>query len=83
MPIFEYKCKSCSSVFESFSTIKDKITCIFCDETNIERVRKSFFSPNKGFCKKNNKALIKKRDIRSSLLDLLGENDLKCYIKHK
>lgn len=81
MPIFEFQCNDCFSVFECLYSVKNKAKCVFCEGNNLERVRKSLFSPNKGFCKKNNKFLIKKKDVRSSLIDLFGKNDLKCYIK--
>jgi putative FmdB family regulatory protein len=78
MLIFEYQCESCSSVFELMNGTS-LAKCMSCDSSDVKRVKSTIFAPNKNFCPKKKKQV--KKDIRSSLLDLLGESDGKCYDK--
>jgi putative FmdB family regulatory protein len=52
MPIFEYKCKSCLSVFEYFveAGLEDKVSCISCGSFDFVRTDSVSFYPKKIFC---------------------------------
>ncbi len=78
MLIFEYQCRSCSSIFEFMNGLS-VTKCMSCESSDVERVTSMIFIPNKKFCPKEKKQ--EKKDIRSSLIDLLGESEGKCYDK--
>ncbi|MBU1992712.1 MAG: FmdB family zinc ribbon protein [Patescibacteria group bacterium] len=47
MPVFEYKCKKCNSVFETFLKSKKEekdVSCVNCEAKDIEKVFSSFYS---------------------------------------
>lgn len=67
---------SCSSIFE-FVNGSSVIKCVECESSDVERVKSMIFTPNKNFCPKDTKR--EKKDIRSSLVELLGESEGKCY----
>ncbi|MBI3534762.1 MAG: zinc ribbon domain-containing protein [Deltaproteobacteria bacterium] len=52
MAIFQFKCDSCSSIFEHLISSLDynNISCISCGGDNIGRVDSTYFYPNKNFC---------------------------------
>lgn len=52
MPIFEYKCESCSSVFEHFysSSLEERVACVNCGSRQVARTDATIFSPNKNYC---------------------------------
>lgn len=81
MLIFEYQCADCMSVFEHLFSGKvnvEDVACISCGSSDINRLKKVLLSPNKNFCPKK-KTLVPKKDIRTSLIDVLGVNDAKCH----
>ena len=80
MLIFEYQCRSCSAIFEFINGISTA-KCVGCESSDVERVKYMIFTPSKNFCPKDKKS--EKKDIRSSLIELLGENEGKCYDKCK
>ena len=58
MPVFQFKCENCSSIFEHLVFLKHPIdvTCITCGGDKISRIENTFFSPNKLFCPRESKS---------------------------
>ncbi|MBD3341668.1 MAG: hypothetical protein GF353_21365 [Candidatus Lokiarchaeota archaeon] len=52
MPIFEYKCRKCSSVFEHIFSKEDKLFCLFCGSVDVVRSNTVIFGPKKEYCPK-------------------------------
>lgn len=51
MPVFEYKCEDCLSVFEHFFSVSNSdVRCVFCKSSRVSRVMESNFFPKKLFC---------------------------------
>ncbi len=80
MPILEYKCDDCSSVFECFFSLSDgfSLKCVSCNSSRVQRVKSMIFTPNKNFCPKANR-FQKGKNIKESLSDLFGMNEKQCY----
>lgn len=38
MPLFEYKCNKCGSIFEILNNKSEKISCLKCNSTNVKRL---------------------------------------------
>lgn len=55
MPILQYQCQDCSSVFEYWVSAKQKIEikCVNCGSKEFTRVFETCFFPKKEFCPKN------------------------------
>lgn len=52
MPIFQYKCENCASVFEYLMTtsLTKHLACMSCGSSNVSRLDSTYFYPNKIFC---------------------------------
>ena len=52
MPIFEYKCRDCNSVFEKLinGNMEDEIICPECNSKNIEKQLSSFSTSSGNHC---------------------------------
>ena len=49
MPIYEYRCRKCGELFESFRAISDDdsgVECPKCGSANPRRVLSAFINPN-------------------------------------
>ncbi len=83
MPIFEFKCNNCFTIFEEF-VFKDNcenIKCFSCGGVLLERPVKTSFSPHKAFCpKKRNlkKGELEKKDLKQRLRDAVLKENGKC-----
>ncbi|MFH1284359.1 MAG: zinc ribbon domain-containing protein [Candidatus Peregrinibacteria bacterium] len=54
MPIFEYKCNGCQSVFEQMDFARGSICCLQCGSSDVSRNYDGRFFPKKIFCPKEN-----------------------------
>lgn len=52
MPVLQYKCNNCFSVFEHLvsAAFNSETSCVSCDSMNVARTDKAYFYPNKAFC---------------------------------
>lgn len=79
MPVLQYQCQSCTSLFEHLvsKALEEQVGCLSCGGRDVVRVFATSYYPNKTFCPHD-----KKIEINDELLDGLGEilqsDDLRC-----
>lgn len=78
MPIFQFKCDSCSAIFEHLISSPDysNIGCISCGNADISRVEMTYFYPNKVFCPHDKK--LDSQKLKTDLTSIQADNSQKC-----
>jgi len=78
MPIFQYKCNDCSSVFEQLisSLGQMHIDCISCASTDVLRADQPYFYPNKTFCPHDKK--IDSDKLKEALGTIMADRTQSC-----
>lgn len=79
MPIFQFKCESCSSVFEHLVGMTVNfcdVSCVSCGVGKVSRVEKTYFYPNKTFCPHDK--VLDSQQLRSELGGILNNTSQKC-----
>ena len=78
MAIFQFKCESCSAVFEhlvSSSSFAD-IVCVNCGAGKVARIEATYFYPNKVFCPHNK--VLDKGELRDGLGGIMSNTAQHC-----
>lgn len=78
MAIFQFKCDSCSAIFEHLISASNSsdIDCISCGASEISRVDRTYFYPNKVFCP-HDKTLDKNK-LKVDLSGIMSDKTLSC-----
>ncbi len=78
MPIFQFKCDSCSAIFEQLISSMDfrDIACVNCEADNILRVEATYFYPNKVFCPHDK--VLDSNKLRVQLSGIQDDNSQRC-----
>jgi len=50
MPVFQFRCSKCFSVFEHFVSSDFNVSCVSCGSGNVSRDDETAFHPSKIFC---------------------------------
>ncbi len=74
MPILQFQCQDCSSVFEHFS--KGDIFCLKCHSQNIERLQNTYFYPNKNFCPHDKE--LEMTTLKTQISGIMADKSLQC-----
>lgn len=77
MPVFQFKCENCSSIFEHFTPPKAaEVTCLACGGDRVSKVESTFFYPNKVFCPHDKK--LNPQKLQNELCGIFQNTDEKC-----
>lgn len=79
MPVFQYQCGECNSVFEqlvSANTIANEISCLNCGSFYAMRLESTYFYPNKNFCPHDKE--LDKEKLRNQLSGIMSDQTLRC-----
>lgn len=79
MPIFQFKCESCSAVFEHLIGVAvgfSAVNCLSCGSEGISRVEKTYFYPNKTFCPHDKQ--LDSEKLRVQLGGILVNTEQRC-----
>ena len=78
MPILQYQCRACTSLFEHFASIgNDDAACLSCGSEKIARVFETSYYPNKTFCP-HDKEIELNDAMLSNLGEILKSDELRC-----
>ncbi|MDA1060701.1 MAG: zinc ribbon domain-containing protein [bacterium] len=78
MPIFQYKCQSCYSVFEHLvSSLKPvDLACLSCGASDVLRSESAYFYPNKNFCPHDKE--LDMDDLQTKLGGIMQNREQEC-----
>lgn len=78
MPIFQYKCEDCSSVFEQLVTslLNLELGCVSCGSSEVLRADSTYFYPNKVFCPHTKKVNI--AEVKGQLSQIMSDREQSC-----
>lgn len=78
MPVLQFKCDSCNSVFEYLlsANVNFSLDCISCGGDKVSRLGSSYFYPNKTFCPHDKE--IKVEELKTSLGVIMSDASQKC-----
>lgn len=78
MPVFQFQCGECQSIFEALvsSSVRGEPACVSCDSRFVERVSYTYFAPNKTFCPKE--GVVELERVKGSLGSALADFRQKC-----
>lgn len=76
MPIFEFRCANCRSVFDYFVEGNVDVDCINCSSEKVMRLNYSFFYPNKTFCPHEKEVDV--GAVKSDLGKIMLDKSLSC-----
>ena len=79
MPILQFQCQECSSVFEQLISrdLADlNIDCVSCGSEKISRAAQTYFYPNKTFCPHDKE--LDQEQLKSELATILLDRSKQC-----
>lgn len=77
MPVFQYQCGSCSSIFEHLVLSEGRdVSCLSCASSLVYRANGTYFYPNKTFCP-HDKAL-DVPNLPGQLSGIMSDSSLSC-----
>jgi len=79
MPILQFRCHDCSSVFEYFLnalTSFEQLDCLSCGGANFSRMQETCFYPNKNFCPHDKE--LDSTHLKEVFSSIMTDNSQKC-----
>lgn len=79
MPILQFKCHDCLSVFEYlFNALsrQEDLSCVSCGGNHFSRLDETCFYPNKAFCPRDK--VLDTEGLRSDLSKIVKDRTLRC-----
>ena len=74
MPVLQFQCSDCSSVFEQLS--QGYLSCLTCDSKNVKRLLSTYFYPNKNFCPHDKD--LDMPTLKKQFSGILSDKSLQC-----
>ena len=78
MPVFQFKCDSCSAICEYFisADLAVGLDCVACGSHSLSRLSDTCFYPNKNFCPHDK--VLDTEKLKVQLPVIMGDTDLRC-----
>lgn len=78
MPVFQFKCDSCASIFEYLfrPNLDFDLDCVSCGAKSVKRVQQTYFYPNKNFCP-HDKSL-EPESLQGTLATIMKDESQRC-----